>query len=288
MYRSLEISYWITAALAIVASGFLARIFIMLHDCGHGSFFKSKRANDCLGFIAGVLSFTPYHYWRYQHAIHHATVGNLDRRGTGDIWTLTVREYREAPLRRRLRYRLYRNPFVLIVLGALFTFLVKHRLAHPKHGWRWQRSVLWSNLGLLVMMAVGSLLMGFKTYMLLQIPVMSLAAAVGVWLFYVQHQFEGVHWEREGRCDFFTTAMEGSSFYQLPRVLQWFSGNIGFHHIHHLSPRIPNYRLEDCHFENPSLQRVKTLSLWSSLRALRYRLWDEERRQLVSQGPAWL
>jgi len=288
MYRSLEVSYWLALGVGVLGAGFLARIFIMLHDCGHASFFRSKRANDFLGFVSGVLSFTPYHYWRYQHAIHHATVGNLDRRGTGDIWTLTVEEYRNAPFYRKLRYRIYRNPFVLIVIGALFTFLIKHRMAHPKDGWRWQRSVQFSNLGMLVMIAIGSYAMGFKNYMLLQVPIMSMAAAAGIWLFYVQHQFEGVHWEREASCDFYTTAMEGSSFYKLPKVLQWFSGNIGFHHIHHLSPRIPNYRLESCHNENPALQRVRTLFLRDSFGTLKYRLWDEERRELIPCGPVWL
>jgi omega-6 fatty acid desaturase (delta-12 desaturase) len=288
MYRSLEVSYWVTLCLAVVAAGFLSRIFIVLHDCGHGSFFKSKRANDCLGFVSGVLSFTPYHYWRHQHAIHHATAGNLDRRGTGDIWTLTVQEYHEAPFGRRLRYRFYRNPFVLILVGAVFTFFVKHRFAHPKDGWRWQRSVHWSNLGILAMAAVGSLAMGIETYLLLQIPVMALAAAAGIWLFYVQHQFDGVYWERRANWDLYATAMKGSSFYKLPKILQWFSGNIGFHHIHHLSPRIPNYFLEQCHRENPLFQQATVLRLRESLKTIRYRLWDEERQKLVGVGVAWL
>jgi omega-6 fatty acid desaturase (delta-12 desaturase) len=287
MDRSLEISYWLTLGLSVVAAGFLARIFIVMHDCGHGSFVKSKRVNDCLGFVSGILSFTPYHYWRYQHAIHHATAGNLDRRGTGDIWTMTVHEYRQAPLLRRLRYRFYRNPFVLIVIGAIFTFFVKHRFAYPIHGWRWQRSVLWSNLGILAMVAVGSAAMGFQNYLLVQIPVMTLAAASGIWLFYVQHQFDGVYWERGTNWDLYATAMKGSSFYKLPRVLQWFSGNIGFHHIHHLSPRIPNYFLEKCHRENPLFQQATVLRLRESVRTIRYRLWDEERQQLVGIGTAW-
>ena len=288
MYRSLELSYWLTLGLAVVAAGFLTRMFIVLHDCGHGSFFKTRRKNDLLGWFAGVLIFTPYHYWRHTHAVHHATVGNLERRGVGDIWTMTVREYRDSSWWRRLQFRLYRNPLVLFLLLPPYIFFVHHRFASLRAGWRWHLSVLWSNLAILIVAAFASAMMGFKAYLLIQVPVMTIAAVVGIWLFYVQHQFEGVYWEQQKTWDFYTAAMKGSSFYKLPKLLQWFSGNIGFHHIHHLSPRIPNYFLEKCHQENPMFQKVKTLSLLGSLRSIRYRLWDEERQQLVGVGTAWL
>ena len=287
MFRSLGISYWLTLGLAVVAAGVLLRVFIMCHDCGHRSFFKSRRANDLLGFVGGVLTFTPYHYWRHQHDIHHATSGNLDRRGVGDIWTMTVREYRESSRWRRLHFRLYRNPFILFLIGPLFVFLFKHRFAKRGAGWRWHRSVLWSNLAMLGLAVAVSALIGPKAYLLIQLPVISIAAVAGVWLFYVQHQFEGVYWERQAEWDQFASAMRGSSFYKLPRLLQWFSGNIGFHHIHHLSPRIPNYFLEKCHRENPPFQAVKALHLWGSLKTMRYRLWDEERQKLVGVGAPW-
>lgn len=288
MYRSLEISYWITLALALVAAGFLARIFIVFHDCGHGSFFQSRAKNDLLGFISGVLTFTPYHYWRHTHAVHHATAGNLDRRGVGDIWTMTVEEYRHASLWLRLRYRFYRSPVLLFLLGPVCVFLVEQRVGSFKAGWRWQQSVQWTNLAILVLALTLSAVMGFRAYLAIQLPIISVAAMVGAWLFYVQHQFDGVYWERRKDWDYYTMAMKGSSFYKLPKVLQWFSGNIGFHHIHHLSPRIPNYALERCHRENPLFQQAKVLSLRESLRTIRYRLWDEKRQKLVGVGLAWL
>ena len=288
MYLSLEVSYWLTLGLAVVAAGFLARIFIVFHDCGHGSFFGSRRWNDVLGYVSGILTFTPYHYWRHSHSIHHATAGNLDRRGVGDIWTMTVREYAQASLWLRLRYRFYRSPVVLFLLGPVYVFIVEQRVASFKAGWRWQQSVQWTNLGILVMAVGVSALIGVKAYLLIQLPIISVAAIVGVWLFYVQHQFDGVYWERRPSWDYFTTAMKGSSFYKLPRILQWFSGNIGFHHTHHLSPRIPNYLLEKCHRENPIFHQVTVLRLRESLKTIRYRLWDEERQQLVGMGAAWL
>jgi len=288
MVRSLEISYGLTLGLAVLAAGFLVRVFIVLHDCGHGSFLRSRRWNDAFGFVGGVLSFTPYHYWRHTHAIHHATAGNLDRRGVGDIWTMTMREYREASPWCRLRFRLYRNPFCLFLVGPVFVVLIKNRFAGAKFGWRWQRSVLWANLAMLGLGVALSLALGVQSYVLIQLPVLIFSTAFGVWLFYVQHQFEGVSWQRQQHWDHFTTAMRGSSYYALPKVLQWFSGNIGFHHIHHLSPRIPNYFLERCHRENPLLQKATKLRLFTSLRSIRYRVWDEERNRLVGLGLPWL
>jgi omega-6 fatty acid desaturase (delta-12 desaturase) len=288
MYLSLEVSYWVTLCLAVVAAGFLARVFIVFHDCTHGSFFESRTRNNVLGFISGVLSFTPYQYWRHAHAIHHATAGNLDRRGVGDIWTMTVAEYERASLWLRLRYRFYRTPLVLFLLGPVYVFLLEQRVASFKAGWRWQQSVQWTNLAILLVALALSALIGVKAYLLIQLPIIAVAAIAGVWLFYVQHQFDGVYWERRADWNYYTTAMKGSSFYELPKILQWFSGNIGFHHIHHLSPRIPNYSLERCHRDNPVFQQATVLRLRESLRTIRYRLWDEKRRKLVGRGLAWL
>lgn len=281
MYLSLGVSYWLTGALALLAAGFQVRVFIIFHDCGHGSFFNSRRANHILGFITGLLNFTPYYHWRWEHALHHATAGDLDRRGAGDMWTLTVQEYLEASKWKRFAYRLARNPFILFVLAPVFLFAVKQRFSSPKAPPRERRSVYWTNLALLAMAGGMSALLGLKTYLLLQLGVFGVAGCAGVWLFYVQHQFEGVYWERRPDWDYCTAALQGSSFYKLPKILQWFSGNIGFHHIHHLSPRIPNYNLEKCHRAEPLFQTVKPVTLFASLKALTFRLWDERRRKLV-------
>jgi len=284
MYLSLAVSYWLVLPLAIVVGGFLVRVFIIHHDCGHGSFFKSRKANDIMGFITGVLTFTPYYHWRWEHAAHHATSGDLDRRGQGDIWTLTVQEYLESSRWKRFAYRLARNPMVLFVLAPLYMFLIKHRFPKAAAGRRERHSVYWTNLAVLGVAAGLSWVFGIKAYVLLQLTVTMVAGSAGVWLFYVQHQFEGVYWERSGEWDYTTAALQGSSFYKLPKVLQWFSGNIGFHHIHHLSPRIPNYHLEKCHRADPLFQTVKPVTLVSSLRSFTFRLWDERRRKLVGYG----
>ncbi len=283
MYLSLGISYWLTAALALLNAGVLVRVFIIFHDCGHGSFFKSQRANDIVGFLTGVLSFTPYYHWRWQHALHHASSGDLDRRGTGDVWTLTLQEYLEASRWTRFTYRVARNPVVLFTVAPLF-LLVAHRFCSAKAGRRERDSVHLTNIALLAMGTGLSFLFGLPTYLLLQFGVLLAAGIAGVWLFYVQHQFEGVYWERNHEWDYATAALQGSSFYKLPKVLQWFSGNIGFHHIHHLSPRIPNYHLEKCHYAEPLFQTVKPVTLFSSFKSLTFRLWDEQRRRLVSFG----
>jgi acyl-lipid omega-6 desaturase (Delta-12 desaturase) len=282
MYRSTEVSYWITLALAIPAGGLMMRVFIIHHDCGHGSFFKSRRANDIVGFVTGVLTFTPYHYWRWEHAIHHAGSGDLDRRDLGAVWTLTVQEYLEAPLWKRCGYRLVRNPVVLLGIIPSVLFLILHRFVTARASRRDRWSTYWTNFLILAMAVTLSLLMGLKAYLVIQLSVMAVSGTVGVWLFYVQHQFEGVNWQRHGEWDYTAAALEGSSYYKLPRILQWFSGNIGFHHIHHLSPRVPNYYLEKCHNENPLFQRVKTVTLLSSLKSLSLNLWDEPSRRLVS------
>src|SRR5688572_25913614 len=281
MYLSLPISWWLASALAVVAGGFLIRIFIIFHDCGHGSYFRSRRANDILGFISGMLTFTPYYHWRWEHSIHHATSGHLDKRGVGDVWTMTVQEYLEASRWRRFAYRLARNPFILFLLAPLYLFLIRQRFPSSNASVRERMSVWWMNLAIAAMAAGMSLIFGLKNYIFIQLIVMGVAASIGVWLFYVQHQFEHVYWERSGEWDYTKAALEGSSFYKLPKILQWFSGNIGFHHIHHLSARIPNYNLEACHKANPLFQQVKPITLFGSLKSLTFRLWDEHRRKLV-------
>jgi acyl-lipid omega-6 desaturase (Delta-12 desaturase) len=281
MYLSLAVSWWLTLPLAVLAGAFMVRAFIIFHDCGHGSFFKSVTANHLLGAITGVLTFTPFYHWRWEHAIHHVSSGDLDRRGTGDVWTLTVQEYLEASRWRRFAYRLARNPVVLFVLAPLFVFLLKQRVPSLKAPLRERYSVYWTNLGVGAMAAGLIWIFGLKAYLIIQLVVVMTAGSAGVWLFYVQHQFEGVYWERGEDWDYATAALKGSSFYQLPRVLQWFSGNIGFHHIHHLSPRIPNYHLEKCHRAEPLFQTVKPITLFSSFKSFTFRLWDEQRRKLV-------
>ena len=284
MYLTLAVSWWITVPLAILAGAFMVRVFIIFHDCGHGSFFKSRKANDILGFITGVLTFTPYHHWRWEHSLHHSSSGDLDRRGTGDIWTLTVQEYLEASHWKRLAYRLSRNPVVLFVVAPLYLFMVKHRLARSQANRRERDSVYWTNLAIFGMAAGLSLFFGVKAYLLIQLVIMLVAGSAGIWLFYVQHQFEGVYWERRGQWDYTAAALQGSSFYKFPKMLKWFSGNIGFHHIHHLSRRIPNYHLEKCHKAEPLFQSVKPVTLFSSLKSFTFHLWDEQRCKLVGYG----
>jgi omega-6 fatty acid desaturase (delta-12 desaturase) len=281
MYFSLRVSWWLVVPLAVLAGGFLIRIFIISHDCGHGSFFSSTRANDALGFITGVLTFTPFYHWRWEHAIHHSSSGDLDRRGTGDVWTLTVEEYLAASRWKRFAYRLARNPVILFGLAPLYLFLIHQRFSNGKAGRRERRSVWFTNLALVALVGGLTWLFGLKAYLLLQLIVLLVAGSTGIWLFYVQHQFEGVYWERKADWDYSLAALQGSSFYKLPKVLQWFSGNIGFHHIHHLSPRIPNYNLEKCHRAEPLFQTVKPVTLFSSFKSFTFRLWDEQRRKLV-------
>jgi acyl-lipid omega-6 desaturase (Delta-12 desaturase) len=284
MYFSLAVSYWLVLPLAVLAGGFLVRAFIIFHDCGHGSYFKSRRANDIMGFITGVLTFTPYYHWRWEHAQHHASAGDLDRRGTGDVWTMTVREYLESSRWKRFAYRLARNPIVLFVIAPLFLFLVLQRVPSLRAPTRERYSVYWTNLAVGAMAAGLIWLFGLEAYLVIQLTIILVAGAAGVWLFYVQHQFEGVYWERSEKWDYTLAALRGSSFYKLPKVLQWFSGNIGFHHIHHLSPRIPNYHLEKCHQADPLFQTVKPVTLLGSFQSFTFRLWDEQRRKLVGYG----
>jgi omega-6 fatty acid desaturase (delta-12 desaturase) len=284
MHFALAISWWLTAPLAVLLGAIMVRTFIIFHDCGHGSFFRSAKANHILGAITGVLTFTPFYHWRWEHAIHHSSSGDLDRRGTGDVWTLTVQEYLEASRWKRFAYRLARNPIILFVIAPVFLFLIQQRVPSLKAPARERYSVYWTNLALGSVAAGLITLFGLKAYLIIQLTALVTAGSMGVWLFYVQHQFEGVYWERSEEWDYAEAALKGSSFYKLPKVLQWFSGNIGFHHIHHLSPRIPNYNLEKCHKAEPLFQTVKPITLFSSFKSLTFRLWDERRRKLVGYG----
>jgi len=277
--RSLEISFWLTLPLTILTAGFMIRAFIIFHDCGHGSFFKSQRANDILGFVTGLLAFTPYYRWKHQHAIHHATSGDLDRRGVGDVYTMTVQEYLDAPWWKKTGYRVMRNPFAMLLIGPLIVFVIGERIP-PSKGKREIASVWWTNLTLAVIITLMVLTFGWKAYLIVQLLVLFFGTSVGVWLFYVQHNYEGVYWERHPQWDYFKASMLGSSFYKLPALLQWFTGNIGFHHIHHLGSKIPNYNLPKAYKENP-IFHIKPLTLLSSLKCLKWRVYDEANRSLA-------
>jgi omega-6 fatty acid desaturase (delta-12 desaturase) len=282
MYWALSYSYWLVLLLAVPAGGLLIRAFIVMHDCGHGSFFKSRRWNDIVGFATGVLTLTPYSHWRREHAIHHAGSGNLDKRGFGDVSTLTVREYLSRGRWGRFTYRLYRNPIVLLGFGPAF-MMVKHRFARRdgNFGPRERRNVLATNLTLVGLALVAAAFGVLKEAALIYFPAMLLAGTAGVWLFYVQHQFEDTYWQPSGEWKYEVAALHGSTYLKLPKVLQWFTGNIGLHHVHHLSPRIPNYRLQACHNEHPAFQQVPTIGLWQGLKALGLKLFDEDSQQMV-------
>ncbi|MFO7594937.1 MAG: fatty acid desaturase [Desulfocurvibacter africanus] len=270
--------------LIIAASLFLVRIFIFFHDCVHGSFSSSPRANKIIGHVTGILTFTPFHYWQHAHLVHHGTYADLDHRGVGDIWTLTVEEYRALSRSKRLAYRLYRNPFIFLGIGPTFSFLIAQRWPRSKGGKVKRSSVMITNLAILAIMLMAGLTIGLPTYLLIQVPIMLIAGAIGIWLFYVQHQFEGVYWSRHENWDPVRAALLGSSYYKLPKFLQWFTGNIGLHHAHHVLPRIPNYKLQQSHDASPVLQTVRPLTLGGSLKSLRLNLWDEKQQKLVSFG----
>jgi omega-6 fatty acid desaturase (delta-12 desaturase) len=284
MIRSIQLgySYTLTLILALPAAAFLVRIFTLFHDCVHNSFFISKRSNIFFGYLLGVLVFTPFEDWRFSHLRHHVNYANLDARGFGDIWTLTLKEYENLPKTKRLQYRLYRNPVVLIGLGALYTFLFSNRLPTRNVRRQERMSVLFTNLLIVVLVLVVASVIGWRTYLLIQLPVLWLAGAVGIWLFYVQHQFPGGYWARKDDWEPLRAAMEGSSFYKLPAVLRWFSSNIGYHHVHHLSPTMPNYNLMKCNDAVPALQAKAPLTIMKSLSCVRLKMWDEERQEMVS------
>ena len=277
--------WWLSLLIAIPASGFLVRLFMIQHDCGHGAFFRHRLANDWIGRAIGVLTFTPYDFWRQTHAEHHATSGNLDRRGIGDLDTLTVREYLAMPWHGRLRYRLYRHPLVLFGLGPAYLFLLQHRLPvglMRGAGWRPWVSTMATNLAIVLIAATLMWFIGFWAFVLVHLPITLLAASIGVWLFYIQHQFESTQWEHERDWNQHEAALYGSSHYELPFVLRWFTANIGVHHVHHLCARIPFYRLPRALRDYPELRGVSRLTLLQSFRCVQLRLWDESQRRMVS------
>jgi acyl-lipid omega-6 desaturase (Delta-12 desaturase) len=283
MWFSLQYSYAITLVLAFPTAGLLVRLFILQHDCGHGSFFKSKAANDMLGRALSIFTFTPYDRWRKNHAIHHATSGDLDRRGCGDVHMLTVGEYRKLTSLQRLMYRVHRHPLVLFGIGAFIYFVIFQRFTfYDRRMTRKVRaSVFWTNVALLAGVAVMSWLVGFKQFLLIHTPPLAIAASAGAWLFYVQHQFDSTYWRRNDRWNYFDAGLAGSSHYALPTVLRWFTADIGLHHVHHLDSQIPNYRLQECLDANPDLQQVARLTLLNSLSCASLRLWDEEKSEMV-------
>lgn len=284
MLWSLQGPYWLTLLLALPATGMQIRLFIFQHDCGHGSFFRSRLLNDLTGAAIGVLMLTPYKYWRRTHAIHHATSGDLDRRSFGDVGTLTVAEYQQLSWLGKLGYRLYRNPLLLLTVGPVYQFVLKHRLPVdiPLSWKREWRSVMGTNLSIAIVLTVAWFTIGIKSFLLVQAPITILSAALGMWLFYVQHQFEDTYWRENPDWDFHEAGLQGSSFYDLPKVLHWFTGNIGYHHIHHMASRIPNYHLPRCFREVPEVQRVTRLKILESLPCAWLALWDSEQSKLVT------
>ena len=283
MWITVNYSYWITIALSLPAAGMLVRLFIIQHDCGHGSFFPSRRANHVTGHLLGILTFTPFYDWRRSHALHHGSHGDLDHRGDGDVGLLTVREYQQLGRWRRLRYRLYRQPLVMFGLFPTLLFLVSFRstMHLPRSRRRERASVWFTNVCLLAALSVVVLLGGLGMLIKIYLPVLLIAATAGVWLFYVQHQIDPGYWQRSGEWDRVHASLQGSSYYRLPRLLQWFTGNIGLHHIHHLDSRIPNYRLQACLDENRELMGIPPLTLWGSLTCVRLKLWDERAGRMV-------
>lgn len=284
MIWSLSLPYIYTILLGVVAGGLLLRLFIIQHDCGHGSFFHSRELNDWVGCFCSLFTLIPYYYWRRQHAIHHASNGNLDHRGHGDMDICTVAEYQALSRFEKIRYRVYRNPIMFLIFGPIFFVLVINRFAfdHDKTSPKERRNVYLTNATLILTYLALCLQFGWLGVLEIAAPIVYTAAAGGIWLFYIQHQFEHTYWRWDDEWDYVTAAMQGSSFYRLPKILQWMSGSIGYHHIHHLKPNIPNYLLQRCHDENPEFQRVVTITLWSSLRTMFLSLWDEERRRLIS------
>ncbi|UOE94877.1 fatty acid desaturase [Alkalihalobacillus sp. LMS39] len=281
-YLSLSISYWITLPLLIVTSGFVIRTFIIFHDCCHQSFFKSRLANDIIGTITGVLTLVPYQQWKQTHSIHHATSSNLDKRGTGDMWILTVEEYKEASIWKKIAYRVYRNPLVMFGIGPIAVFLIEYRFNRKQAKRKERINTYITNISIVALYSLLIWAIGWQAFLLIQGPVFFVSGLLGIWLFYVQHQFEDSYFEHDEEWSYVQAAVDGSSYYKLPKLLQWITGNIGYHHVHHLSPRVPNYNLEKAHEATPPLQKATTITLMTSLKSLRYRLWDESKKTFVS------
>jgi omega-6 fatty acid desaturase (delta-12 desaturase) len=286
MYYSLGVSYLLTLAIAIPAAGFLVRTFILFHDCTHGSLLRSKRANAWLGTVLGLFVYAPFLRWRHDHAIHHATSGDLDRRGGGDVHTLTVSEYQALAPRARLAYRLFRNPLVMFGIGPIAALLIGPRIVARDARPRMKRSVIGTNIALAAVVAGLCLLIGWEKFLLVQAPTVMLAGSAGIWLFYVQHQFEDAYWQESGGWSYADAALRGSSYLKLPKVLQFFSGNIGLHHVHHLNARIPNYNLQRAHDENEIFHSVPTLSFMDGMRSTRLKLYDERTGRMVGFAAA--
>ncbi|MDV6377300.1 fatty acid desaturase [Sporosarcina sp. GW1-11] len=281
-YQSMEISIMLTVGLSIVAAFFVVRTFIIFHDCTHGSFFRNKKANNIVGTITGVLTLFPYEKWKREHSIHHASSSNLDKRGVGDIWVMTVEEYQNASKLTQLGYRFYRSPLVLFGFGPLYLVLISGRFNRKDARKKERMNTYLINIILVVLYSVLVVLVGWKAFLLIQGTMMFTAAALGIWLFYIQHTFEDSYFEEETDWDYVKAAVEGSSYYKLPRVLQWATGNIGFHHVHHLAPRVPNYNLEMAHELTPPLHKATTITLKTSLESLRYRLYDPTNKKFIT------
>ncbi|WP_370148222.1 fatty acid desaturase [Exiguobacterium profundum] len=281
-YQLLSVSIFLTLPFTLIAAGFVVRMFIIFHDCTHGSFFKNKKANAIVGTITWVLTLFPYEKWKREHAIHHASSGNLDKRGVGDIWVMTIEEYIEASKWTRLKYRLYRHPLVMFGLGPLWLILVTSRFNRKDARKKERHNTYLINISLVVRYSALIYLIGWQAFLIVQGTTMFIAGVLGIWLFYVQHTFEDSYFEDEQEWDYVKAAIEGSSYYELPKVLQWVTGNIGFHHVHHLSPRVPNYHLEKAHTSTPPLQRATTIGLFSSLKSLRYKLYDANNKTFVT------
>jgi acyl-lipid omega-6 desaturase (Delta-12 desaturase) len=286
MYLTLAISPALTAALAIVAAGFLVRVFIVFHDCAHGSLLPSRRANTVVGTALGLLVLSPFRRWRHDHAVHHATAGDLDRRGVGDIVTLTVSEYAERSWRGRVGYRLLRNPLVMFGLGPVMAMIIGPRIVSKGARPRMRNSVLGTDAALALLVGGLCWLTGWQDFVIVWAPSAFLAGSIGIWLFYVQHQFEDAYWQSGEEWSYADAALRGSSHLKLPPVLRFFTGNIGLHHVHHLNARIPNYNLPRAHAASPLFAAVPTLSLSDGLRAVRYKLWDEQTGRLVTFAQA--
>ncbi|MBD1223542.1 fatty acid desaturase [Virgibacillus halodenitrificans] len=281
-YQSLSLSIWLSVALSVIAAGFVIRIFIIFHDCTHGSFFKSSKANRVVGTITGIITLFAFEKWKRSHAIHHATSGNLDKRGTGDVWVMTVEEYVQASVWERLAYRLYRNPIVMFGFGPLYLFLLSNRFNRKGAKRKERLNTYLINVSIMVIYSLLIWVVGWQAFLMIQLPILFVSGALGIWLFYVQHQFEDSYFENEDEWDFVKAAVDGSSYYKLPKVIQWLTGSIGFHHVHHLSPRVPNYHLEKAHESTPPLQQATTITLATSLKSIRFRLYDEATRSFVT------
>lgn len=281
-YQSLSISIWLTLALAVAAAGFVIRIFIIFHDCTHYSFFKNNKANRIIGTLTGIITLFAYEKWKREHAIHHGTSSNLDKRGTGDVWVMTVDEYVEATPMARFGYRLYRNPIVMFGLGPIYLFLIANRFNRKDARMKERLNTYLINISVVVIYGTLIMTIGWQAFLTIQIPILLVAGSLGIWLFYVQHQFEDSYFEDEEEWDFVKAAIDGSSYYKLPKILQWVTGNIGYHHVHHLSPRVPNYNLEDAHESTPPLHEATTITLGSSIKSIRFRLYDTNTKGFVS------